>query len=192
MDLARIRVWDLLLAAMIASGTRAPAFAQLAAVQLMEVKAVNTKRDSASGYANQSVYAQTRALRITLRNTTAQPLHGIKVRWGVVKDRLPSGNPIVKPYTAAFGAEETIDLKPFETRTIETAPVDAHGARWNYLPPSGEKIVGHGVQVVLGDKVVAEEITPPSYKKTFDKIYPPGVDPTAPGWMQRLQDKSKR
>ncbi|MCX7827023.1 MAG: hypothetical protein N2689_15950 [Verrucomicrobiae bacterium] len=72
----------------------------------------------------------------------------------------------------AFGEEQTLDLKPLETKVIETASVEALGQRWNYLSPEGEKIVGHGVQVLVIGKVVAEEYVPPTYKKCFEKIKP--------------------
>lgn len=144
------------------------AAAQFSPVQ-MEVRPLISKKDTSVGYSNQATFTHTRALRITLKNTSPQPVSGITVRWGVVKIGQDTYRPM--PPTA-FGEEQTVDLKGLESKVIETAAVQASGRRWNYLAPEGEKIVGHGVQVLVGGKVVAEEFTPPSYKKCFEKIKP--------------------
>ena len=55
---------------------------------------------------------------------------------------------------------------------METATVGAEGHRYNYLAPRGDKIIGHGVQVLIEGKVVLEEFVPPTVKGTFGKLSP--------------------
>ncbi|MCX6900536.1 MAG: formylglycine-generating enzyme family protein [Verrucomicrobia bacterium] len=130
-------------------------------VKLVEVKANSKKKDLSSGAGNVANFAQSRALTITIRNGSHQPVSGVMVRWGVVKADFTTNK------TAAYGKEENMDLRPLETRTLETPSVTATGKQWNYKANEGEKLLGHGVQVLIGDKVVAEEFSPPSVKPYF-------------------------
>ncbi|MBI5685680.1 MAG: formylglycine-generating enzyme family protein [Verrucomicrobia bacterium] len=130
-------------------------------VKLVEVKANSKKRDLSSGAGNVANFAQSRALTITIRNGSQQPVSGVMVRWGVVKADFRTNK------TAAYGKEENMDLRPLETRTLETPSVTAAGKQWNYKANEGEKLIGHGVQLLIGDKLVAEEFSPPSVKSYF-------------------------
>ncbi|MFA5190113.1 MAG: hypothetical protein WC740_05275 [Verrucomicrobiia bacterium] len=149
--------------------TTKPAFALavvpgFSPVKLVEVKANSKKKDFSSGAGNVANYAQSRALTITIRNGSQQPVPGVMVRWGVVKTDFRTNK------TATYGKEENMDLRPLETRTLETPSVTATGKQWNYKANEGEKLLGHGVQVLIGDKVVAEEFSPPSVKPYFSNL----------------------
>ncbi|MFA6563619.1 MAG: hypothetical protein WCV00_17065 [Verrucomicrobiia bacterium] len=156
-------------------GAVLPVFAQMVPLQL-DVKPISRKRGTGSGSYYSNVQTG-RALQITIQNTSPKPVTGVTVRWGVVKtrSRVYSSDSQRNWRERAFGAEEKLDLKPREQKTIETAEVGAareesHFDGWMY----GEKIIGHGVQVLINDKVVVESYVPPSpaVKKALEKLYP--------------------
>jgi len=152
-----------------------PLAAQMVPLQL-DVKPASRKRGTGSGSYYSNIQAS-RALQITIQNTSPKPVTGVTVRWGVVKTR-------VRAYFSdsqqnwrerAFGAEEKLDLKPREQKIIETAEVGASRQEDNTDGSIyGEKIIGHGVQVLIDDKVVAESYVPasPAIKKALEKLYP--------------------
>ena len=118
-------------------------------------------------------YSGILSLRITVRNASSQPLSGVAVKWGIAKarvSRLNRGNDVV------YGAEETMDLKPLESKVVETATVEASGKSYNDGDAMGEKLRGHGVQILVGGKVVWEEFSPISVKKGFENVRPVGSD----------------
>ncbi|MBI5685353.1 MAG: hypothetical protein HZC54_09735 [Verrucomicrobia bacterium] len=152
-----------------------PLAAQMVPVQL-DVKPVSRKRGTGGGVYYSNVQTG-RALQITIQNTSPKPVTGVTVRWGVVKtrSRVYSSDSQRNWRERAFGAEEKLDLKPREQKVIETAEVaaareESHFDGWMY----GEKIIGHGVQVLINDKVVLENFVPPSpaIKKALEKLYP--------------------
>lgn len=124
-------------------------------------------------------YAANMALKITMRNTSAQPLSGLTLRWGIVKSQVSGYR---QGSDAAYGAEQPLELKPFEAKLIETDVVTATGKRFADGDARGEKIRGHGVQVLRDGKVIAEEFVPPTVKKTFETLKPVGSqgEPAAP------------
>ncbi len=152
-----------------------PAAAQIMPLQL-EVKPLIMKKDVSVTFANGASYVQSRSLKITVRNTAPRPVTGVTVRWGIVKQHQSARANSKNPGTEAYGAEEKFDLKPLEIKILETATVDAEGHRYNYVSPLGDKIIGHGVQVMLDGKVVLEEIVPPTVKETLTKLHPVGPD----------------
>lgn len=141
----------------------------------LTVQAVSHRKGVGGGYTYTSTQSS-RALEITLKNTTSKPVTGVTVRWGIVKTR--SGHYNYRDsdrnwHERAFGGEEKLDLKPLEQKIIETAEVgafheDSH-SRGTFF---GEKITGHGAQVLVGDKVIVESFVPPTIKSLFDKISP--------------------
>ncbi|MBI5395572.1 MAG: hypothetical protein HZA91_09780 [Verrucomicrobia bacterium] len=166
----------------------------MAAQVRLEVKPVTSKKDVGGVYGNAAEYVQSRSLAINIQNTSAKPILGITVRWGIVKMNQGgyvsrSSKGLRSGQSAAFGGEESVDLKPLESKRIETSAVEAGGRRWNYLSPEGEKLVGHGVQVLIGDKVMAEEFVPPTVKNAFKELRPVGSDRDEDG---KGSGKSKR
>ncbi|MCX6899825.1 MAG: protein kinase [Verrucomicrobia bacterium] len=143
--------------------------AQVSSVKLVEVKPHIKKTNSTTGSGNRAVVTETRTLTITVRNNSPQPVAGVVVRWGVVR------NDIGKSQNTTFGQEETVDLKPLEMKTIETQAVTATGRLSKYQTEDGEKILGHGVQLLVGDNVIAEEFSPPSMKPLFGNLKSPNL-----------------
>ena len=152
-----------------------PAAAQIVPVQL-DVKIVNRKRESGGG-AYYSNIQSSRALQITIQNTSPRPVTGVMVRWGIVKtqSRIYTSDSQRNWRERAFGAEEKLELKPREQKVIETAEVGAAHEE-SHISGSiyGEKIIGHGVQVLINDKVVAEAYVPasPAIKRALEKLHP--------------------
>ncbi|MBI5686689.1 MAG: hypothetical protein HZC54_16610 [Verrucomicrobia bacterium] len=136
----------------------------------LEVKASTKKREvAASG--NLAGYVQSRSLNIVVRNAAPYVMSGVTVRWGVVKTQLRGG-----PRATAYGAEQLLDFQPLETKTITTPFVEAAGRRWINTILEGEKLDGHGAQLLVAGKVVAEEFSPPSVKPAFENLKPLPVD----------------
>ena len=135
-------------------------------VQLVQVRAVNSNKNLALGAGNRATFQQSRSLTILIRNTSREPVSGIAVRWGIVRADVRGGR------ETAYGKEEIIDLNPLETKTIETATINASGRRWNFKAPEGQKITGHAVQVRVGGQVIGEDFSPASVKAAFEKLQP--------------------
>lgn len=135
----------------------------------LTVQPVNKKRGSGDYY-SRDVQAN-RALKITIQNSTAQQINGLTLRWAVVKSKVGTR---INPYQyRAFGAEQQIDLKPVQQLVIETDVVGAARYESDYGNRKyGEVIDGHGAQVLKDGKVIAEQIIPPTIKKSFEKIHP--------------------
>lgn len=135
----------------------------------LAVQPVNKKRGSGDYY-SRDVQAN-RALKITIQNPTSQQFNGLTLRWAVVKSKVGTR---INPYQyRAFGAEQQIDLKPLQQLVIETEAVGAVRSEYDYSNRKyGEVIDGHGAQVLKDGKVIAEQIIPPTIKKSFEKLYP--------------------
>ena len=143
-----------------------PVATGLSPVQLVEVKPITKKMNITGGAGNATSFQESRALAITIRNGSLQPMSRVVVRWGVVIANLS------KNLSTAYGEDEIVDLKPTETKTIETAVITAGGSRSNSRNNAGEKVIGHGVQVLVVGRVVAEEFIPPSVKPIFNNLKP--------------------
>ncbi len=129
--------------------------------------------------------AASMSLRITLQNSSTSPIEDIVVRWGISKIRLSGTG---HGADAVYGKEEKCSLKPKETKIIETDVVEANSAESQLTDRrSGEKIHGHGVQVMLGGRVLWEEFVPTTVKAAFANLRPldsqeqPQEKPTKPG-----------
>lgn len=138
-----------------------------------------TKKKSAQGAVNQrgnTIYfdyntaSASMGLRITIQNTSIRPVEGVTVKWGIVKARLTGDG---RAGDMAYGKEEKCSLNPKETKVIETETVGAQKQEDQLSDRQfGEKIRGHGVQVVIGGRVVWEEFVPPNVKKAFENLRP--------------------
>ncbi|MFA6563333.1 MAG: hypothetical protein WCV00_15595 [Verrucomicrobiia bacterium] len=127
-------------------------------------------------------------LRITVQNISARPLEDVVVRWGVAKMRLSGTS-----HTAdvAYGKDEKCSLNPKEIKVIETETVEASRSESQLSDMKrGEKIRGHGVQVLIGGKVMCEEFVPPTIKKSFENLRPVGDQEKEED--QEKQPKKKR
>lgn len=167
--------------------------AQVSPVQI-EVKPLSKKKDVAvSGRGQPQERSESRALSITLRNSTAQPVNGILVRWGIVKlkvdfvDKATEGVTTTYTYAKhkpmAYGSEEKVDLGPLQSKTIETIHVSAKGMRGqhaNMFYSEGQRILGHGVLVFINGKVVAQAMAPPVYRPLFDQLGSINWEPDGP------------
>lgn len=113
-------------------------------------------------------------LRIRLQNTSTGPVDNVVVKWGIAKSRVWGTG---RTGDSAYGKEEKLSLKPKEIKIIETEVVEAARTESQLSDHTyGEKIRGHGVQVMIGDKVVWEEFAPATVKKLFENLKPPGED----------------
>lgn len=109
-------------------------------------------------------------LRITLQNTSIRPVEDVVVRWGVAKTRLTGTG---HAGDVAYGKEEKCSLKPKEVKVIETETVQAKKQESQISERQfGEKIHGHGVQVMIGGRPVWEEFVPGTIKKSFENLRP--------------------
>ena len=137
-------------------------------VNLM-IQPINSKRGSGGDY-SRDVQAS-RALKITIQNPTPNHINGLTLRWAVVKSKVGT---TIDPYQKhAFGAEQQIDLKPLEQLVIETKTVSVARREYDYTNHKyGEVIDGHGAQVLKDGKIIAEQMTPPAIKKSFENIRP--------------------
>lgn len=109
-------------------------------------------------------------LRITVLNTSAQPIENVIVRWGVAKVQLSGSD---RAGNAAYGKDEKCSLRPKETKVIETETVEAKKQESQLSDRTfGEKIRGHGVQVLIGGRTVWEEFVPPAIKTSFENLKP--------------------
>ncbi len=149
-----------------------PAPAQLQ----LTVQAISHRKGVGGGFTYSSTQSS-RALEITLKNTTPKPVTGVTVRWGIVKTRTgysySSRDNDRNWHERAFGGEEKLDLKPLEQKIIETAEVSGYHEDSHYSGTFwGEKITGHGAQVLIDGKVVVESFVPPNIKRLFEKLSP--------------------
>ena len=132
--------------------------------------------------------AASMSLRITLQNTSTSPIEDIVVRWGISKIRLSGTG---HGADAVYGKEEKCSLKPKEIKVIETDVVEANSTESQLTDRrGGEKIHGHGVQVMLGGRVLWEEFVPATVKAAFANLRPldaqepqekPATKPSKPG-----------
>lgn len=153
------------------------ATAQMSPVQV-SVQRVS-KKDSTPGnvthhggmvYFSSSKLSAALSLRITLQNPLTGPVEDLVVRWGIAKTRLgASGHGDI----VSYGGEEKCSLRSKELKVIETETVEAD-SRESLVSDrrSGEKIMGHGVQLLLGGKLVWEEFVPGSVKASFENLKP--------------------
>jgi hypothetical protein len=161
---------------LVAGGLMMPVYAQFSPVQVTVQRVTKKKskqgkvedRGSTIAFYPNDLFASL-SLRITLRNSTAKPVEGVVVKWGIAKTRMSGESR--GGGMAVYGAEQSCSLNPLETKVIETDAVEATGQEMQLSDRRyGEKIYGHGVQVLIGGKVMNEEFVPPGVKKGFENI----------------------
>lgn len=159
----------------------------------LDVKPVNRKDN----------LLHSRSLAVTVRSTTGTPLNDVKVRWAVVKEaydldvpektrKRPGQTSNAKVRSKgppqAYGAEKTVNLAPLQALSFETDMVTSYEGRFHRDPPMpGDSIVGHGVQVIVGGRIVAESYADPRHKELLEKIQPPEA-----GLPEALKKKKKK
>jgi hypothetical protein len=152
-----------------------------------QVSSVSTKQGTggkpAAGAATSGPVAvsQNRTLKIVVRNMTSVPQNSTVRYWTIGRDMGTNKTLIMD------GGEKNVSLKPNGEETLECDPVKgefkqkpvflvtsaaggARGAQGAAKPaapvkPSGNKIVGYGIQIIREGKVVDEKFSEPSYKK---------------------------
>lgn len=160
---------------------------------LLEVKPVNRKDN----------LIHSRSLAITVRNMAGAAISDVRVRWAVVKEaydldipektrKNPGQTSNVKVRSKgppqAYGAEKTLSLMPLQSQFWETEPIQSFEGRYHKDPPyPGDSIIGHGVQVLVGGKLVAESYTDARHKALFEKI-----SPVADATPEQLKPKKKK
>jgi hypothetical protein len=168
------------------------AFGQAPTVML-DVKPVNRKDN----------LFHSRSLAISVRSTTGAPINDVKVRWAVIKEAYDLDTPEKtrkrpgqttntkvrsKGPPQAYGAEKTATLAPLQAFSFETEMVTCFEGRFHRDPPMpGDSIVGHGVQVIAGGKVIAESYADPKHKELLEKIQSPEA-----GLPEGLKKKKKK
>ena len=114
---------------------------------------------------------QTRVLNVTLDNSSAEPQE-LKVKFAVFgrdvssRDIVTVGQGEVPVTVKGRGSEK---VQTTEAKASSDDPKPAANAKGGgkKAEPTGQKIVGHGVQVFKGDTMVAEFYEPASMKASF-------------------------
>ena len=124
---------------------------------------------------------QSRSLAIRLLNNSNESFDGLVVKYWFFGHEM-TGHEI----KALKNGERKASLGPRGKETVESAPesstyVEAHteagkgkGAKATKVPASGEKITGYAVQVLNGEKIMAEYYSEPSLKQ---KLAEPAKQP---------------
>ncbi|MBI5685278.1 MAG: hypothetical protein HZC54_09360 [Verrucomicrobia bacterium] len=163
---------------------------------MLEVKPVNRKDN----------LIHSRSLAITVRNAVGVAANDVKVRWAVVKEaydldipektrKNPGQTSNVKVRSKgppqAYGGEKVISLTPLQSQFWETEPIQSYEGRFHKDPPyPGDSIVGHGVQVLAGGKLVAESYADARHKALFENIH--SVADATPEQLKQKKKKKKR
>jgi len=127
---------------------------------------------------------QHRGLTIYLSNNSPELLN-LKVKY-VIFGRSAVHHDVI---TVGQG-ENPVQIKAMSNEKVDITPVTSTATETHYdvkakkkVDATGASIIGQGVQVWLGDKVVAEYYEPLSLKEEFAKISPvtkPSAAPAAP------------
>lgn len=111
---------------------------------------------------------QSRSLTIYLTNSAPLPADAV-VKWAVfgrdikTKDVVTIEQGEMKSSMKASGAEK------LQTPVVQASSEEARVGSKGKTDDAGHKIIGHGVQVYQGDKLVAELYEPLSMKESFGK-----------------------
>jgi hypothetical protein len=107
-------------------------------------------------------FFQTVRLGVTLRNTQRVAVGPLEWQWVVALfDVSSSGDTKQQFFT---GGERGMELKPFETKVIQSDDVALSGMSSSLGMRSGKKLRGHFVRVFYQGRLVFEEANPPAMK----------------------------
>jgi hypothetical protein len=121
---------------------------------------------------------QTRSLKITLYNNSAEAFDGLAVKYWFVGH--PAGSNDSKVMTQgerksslAARSKDIVDSEVATSHYVEAHNQAAKGGKGggggksNKVPASGDKITGYAVRVLKDDKILAEYYSEPSVKATI-------------------------
>ena len=110
-----------------------------------------------------------RSLKIYVSNSSTEPLE-LKVKYVLFGRNAGTGD-----IQSVDDGERPGSVKPRATEIVETTVataivVESKFDKGKRTPASGMKFVGYGVQVFIGDKMVAEAYDPPAMKESWGKV----------------------
>jgi hypothetical protein len=125
---------------------------------------------------------QIRSLNIRLDNNSPQLYDGLLVKyWFFGRSASEHANKIL------VAGERKSVIAPRGKELVESEVVSKSFAEESYdakskkkTPASGEKISGYAVRVMLGDKILSENYSEPSYKELLDKQGAAAPEPAKP------------
>ena len=113
---------------------------------------------------------QTRSLAVKLTNNSIESFENLVVKYWYFGHAMTEREPT--PMKDGSGERKaslgprgrvTVDIPPFSSNYVE-AHTEGGGKSVKKVPASGDKITGYAVQVLNGDKVLAENYSEPSFK----------------------------
>ena len=130
---------------------------------------------------------QSRSLKITVNNNSPTAFDGLVVKyWFIGHDEGSRENKVItageRKSTLAPRGKDVIESEQATAHFVEAHYAAAKGGKGGAaakIPASGEKITGHAVRVVQGDKVLAEYYSEPSLKEIVEKGGTPAPKPAA-------------
>lgn len=150
-----------LFASILAAGLVSTATAQVSTVRL---RVEQVSKNDKTSYKT----VQSRSLVVYLTNSAQLPADAV-VKWAVfgrdikTKDVVTIEQGEMKSSMKASGAEK------LQTPVVQASSEEARVGSKGKNEAAGNKIIGHGVQVWQGDKIVAELYEPLSIKESFGK-----------------------
>lgn len=144
----------------------------LPAATLAEPSAVHVRTEQVNKLDTEKyTKTATRSLKIYVSNASGESVD-VKVKYHFFA-RDAAGKDIV----VVDQGEKPIQVKPRATEMIETPAakatfIEAHAEKSKKIEASGIKFVGHAVQVLQSDKIVAEYYDPLSMKEQVGKAGP--------------------
>jgi hypothetical protein len=151
-----------------------------AQVSPIRLRVEQTSKSDTIGYKS----VQSRNLTILLANSSAQTAD-VKVKWAVLGRDLKSKEIVTigqGELTASVAASATEKL---QTPAVNAASEEARIGSKGKSDDIGTRIIGQGVQVWQGEKVIAEAYEPASIKESFGKA------PAAQPLDKQKQQKKK-
>ena len=116
-------------------------------------------------------HVQKRSLKVHLTNASQQPREGLILRYYFFGKSIGDNDVILlekgeRSASVASNKTETVET-PVVTKTYEDAHFegDGKGKVGTKVKASGEKLVGYGVQLFEGEKMLTEQFSQPSYKE---------------------------
>ncbi|MEQ1860850.1 MAG: hypothetical protein ABMA13_13020 [Chthoniobacteraceae bacterium] len=139
----------------------ATATAQVSAVRL---RVEQVSKSNTTSYKT----VQTRSLTIHLANSSTQPAD-VKVKWAVLGRDIKSKDVVTVEQGELAAALKPTGTEKLQTPAVSAAAEEARTGSKGKSDDIGTRIIGHGVQVWQGEKLVAEFYEPASLKESFGK-----------------------